>query len=63
MSVCPRCGAEVACGMNNPDAPCWCTAYPAVMPVPQPGAASCFCAECLQAVIAEQQKNRQQAAE
>ncbi len=56
MSTCPRCGAAVACGMNNPDKPCWCTAYPAVLPVPQAGAASCFCADCLQAVIAEQAK-------
>ncbi|MBI3229992.1 MAG: cysteine-rich CWC family protein [Burkholderiales bacterium] len=62
MSACPRCGTEVACGMNNPDQACWCTAYPAVLPVPEAGAASCYCPQCLQAIIREQAALREAAA-
>ncbi len=61
MSACPRCGELVACGMSNPDQACWCTAYPTVLPVPELGAASCYCPQCLQAVIAEQTALRESA--
>ncbi len=53
---CPRCGQMVACGIDDPSGkPCWCTAFPATLPVPAAGSASCYCADCLRAVIAEQQ--------
>ncbi|WP_338846488.1 cysteine-rich CWC family protein [Massilia sp. W12] len=53
---CPRCGQAVACGMHDPSGkPCWCTAFPASLPVPAADAgAGCYCADCLRAVIAEQ---------
>jgi hypothetical protein len=51
-SRCARCGAPFHCGMNGPG-PCWCAAYPQVMPVPQAGA-GCYCPDCLAALTAEQ---------
>lgn len=57
MSQCVRCQAEFSCAMVDgaPDgAPCWCTALPAMLPVPEAGAAGCYCPQCLQQVIAEQ---------
>jgi len=32
--------------MNNADRPCWCAAYPHVMPAPQKDA-GCYCPACL----------------
>ena len=58
MSTCPRCGEEVACGMNNPEQACWCTQFPGVLPVPEPGTASCYCPSCLPQVIAEEAAKR-----
>jgi len=43
---CARCGAEFHCGTNDADSPCWCAAYPRVMPVPQQDA-GCYCPACL----------------
>ncbi len=44
----------------NPAAPCWCTALPALLPVPQAGAAGCWCPDCLRAEIAAQLKQQKQ---
>ena len=44
-SHCARCGAKFECGMNGPG-PCWCAAYPRVLPVPESDA-GCYCAACL----------------
>lgn len=45
-SGCARCGAQFHCGTSDADRPCWCAAYPHVMPVPQKDA-GCYCAACL----------------
>jgi len=50
-SRCVRCGAAFECGANGP-APCWCAAYPRVMPVPQ-GNAGCYCPSCLAELTAQ----------
>ncbi|MGZ3184318.1 MAG: cysteine-rich CWC family protein [Telluria sp.] len=56
MSTCTRCGAAFTCAMaDGADAPCWCTALPAVAPVP-PEAAGCWCPACLARHIAAQQE-------
>ncbi|CDS51370.1 FIG00933213: hypothetical protein [Polaromonas sp. CG9_12] len=64
-SVCPRCGADLRCGMVAGDAECWCVQLPPVMPVPRAlpenalpdsGAASCFCRACLKQ-ITDERKN------
>jgi hypothetical protein len=53
MSTCTRCGAVFSCGMADSMAePCWCTALPAAVPVPQE-ATGCWCRACLTAHIAE----------
>jgi hypothetical protein len=52
MSPCTRCGATFACAMaDGGAAPCWCTALPAVVPVPGEPAA-CWCPACLRQHIA-----------
>ncbi len=54
MSTCTRCGAAFSCAMAdgaNADVPCWCTALPAVVPVPGAPAA-CWCPACLKQHIA-----------
>jgi hypothetical protein len=60
MSVCIACGMSFSCAMlGEQDGPCWCTAMPAVLPVPVAGtAASCYCPGCLKLVI-EAQKSSQ----
>jgi hypothetical protein len=64
-SVCPRCGADLRCGMVAGDAECWCVQLPHVMPVPSArpvsalpdnSAASCFCPVCLKQ-ITDERKN------
>ncbi|MBC7444847.1 MAG: cysteine-rich CWC family protein [Polaromonas sp.] len=61
-AVCPRCGADLRCGMAAGDAECWCARLPQVMPVPsapprqallQSSAASCFCPACLKQITDE----------
>jgi hypothetical protein len=49
MSACGRCGAAFGCAMADPGAaePCWCTALPAVVPLPQAAGAGCWCPACL----------------
>jgi hypothetical protein len=52
-SICPQCGAQFRCGMENGDKECWCAGLPALSPVllkadGDPIAASCFCPACLQ---------------
>ncbi len=55
MSTCSRCGASFDCAMADQlDAPCWCVALPAVVPVPGVDA-SCWCPVCLKRHIAAQQ--------
>jgi hypothetical protein len=51
MSTCTRCGAQFGCAMveGSPE-PCWCTALPPAVPVPQE-AAGCWCPACLRAHI------------
>lgn len=52
MSTCARCSAPFGCAMaDGSDAPCWCTALPAVVPVPGLDA-SCWCPQCLKQHIA-----------
>jgi hypothetical protein len=51
---CASCDAEFTCGIDG-DSPCWCsTGFPALLPVPDSGAA-CLCPECLKKKIAERQ--------
>jgi hypothetical protein len=50
-SRCARCGALFACGMDGPE-PCWCAAYPLVMPLPQADA-GCYCPACLAELTAK----------
>ncbi len=45
-SRCARCGASFHCGMNDAGKPCWCAAFPRVMPVPRE-TAGCYCPACL----------------
>ena len=59
MSRCSRCGAAFSCAMVDAAAdaaagPCWCTALPAIVPVPGVDA-SCWCPACLKLHIATQQ--------
>lgn len=56
MSTCSRCGAAFGCAMvDGSDGPCWCTALPAVVPVPGVDA-SCWCAACLKQHIESQKR-------
>jgi len=61
MSTCTRCGAEFGCAMvdGSPE-PCWCTALPPALPVPQE-AAGCWCPACLRAHIEAEQAKRREA--
>jgi hypothetical protein len=58
MSVCTRCGAQFGCAMADGTAdPCWCTAMPPVVAVPEPGeAVGCWCPACLKAHIEQQER-------
>jgi len=61
MNLCERCGAGFGCAMADPGAaePCWCSRMP---PLPaaayrlsdggSASAASCFCPDCLRALLA-----------
>ena len=51
-SICPRCGRGFRCGMKAGDSNCRCAEMPLGLPVPAPGTASCYCPDCLRAVIA-----------
>ena len=52
MSLCTRCGVEFGCAMaDGGAAPCWCTALPPAVKVPQE-AVGCWCPACLGAFIA-----------
>lgn len=53
MSACSRCGAPFLCAMADPGAaePCWCTALPPVVALPQGPGGACWCRACLQAHI------------
>ena len=59
MSICLRCGVAFSCALlGEQDGPCWCTALPAVLPVPaSDGAASCFCPGCLKMAIDAQKSS------
>jgi len=55
--VCPQCGAQFRCGMENGDKECWCAGLPALSVIPgktdgDPAAAGCFCPACLQLRLA-----------
>lgn len=51
VSTCTRCGAEFGCAMAAGSLePCWCTALPPAVPVPQE-AAGCWCPACLRAHV------------
>jgi len=72
MSTCERCGATFHCAMADPGpdgkpdtTPCWCTALPPAVPVPDVPvsdvpvsdadvAVGCWCPACLKAHIAAQ---------
>jgi hypothetical protein len=58
MSTCKRCGATFNCAMadGNDGSPCWCTALPPAVPLPDTTAATdvtCWCPACLRLHIAE----------
>jgi hypothetical protein len=62
MSTCTRCGASFGCAMvDGSDGPCWCTALPPAVPVPDAAdataagttAAGCWCPACLRQHIAQ----------
>ncbi|MFC7516326.1 cysteine-rich CWC family protein [Herbaspirillum sp. GCM10030257] len=65
MSICKRCGAEFSCGMTdvNGEDPCWCTQIQALPRTAyvgsntNEGSPSCFCPQCLRALVAMQQKS------
>lgn len=68
MSTCSRCGAAFECGMTDTvaDQPCWCTQLPTLPPsayvvnaanATDSGSAvagSCFCPQCLRALLMAQ---------
>ena len=59
MSVCTRCGAEFGCAMaDGATEPCWCTALPPAVPVPQE-AAGCWCPACVAASMWARRQARQ----
>jgi len=49
---CARCGEEFHCGMTDAHRPCWCAAYPRLLPVPQKEA-GCYCPACLGELTAD----------
>lgn len=61
MSACTRCGAEFGCAMaDGGQEACWCTQFPAVVPVPGVEA-GCWCPACLKLHIdAQAAKEREQ---
>ena len=46
--TCAMCGASFGCG-NNSQQPCWCSQYPAIMPIEN--GQDCRCPECLKTII------------
>jgi hypothetical protein len=48
---CSACGAEFACGIEDPSG-CWCTRLPALPPDGVVSGAGCLCERCLLARIA-----------
>lgn len=61
MSICPRCGTTLECAMaDNKQEPCWCTQLPQLQLDTVAsgkegiGARSCFCPDCLRALLVEQ---------
>ena len=48
--TCAMCGASFGCG-NNSQQPCWCSQYPAIMPIEN--GQDCRCPECLTTIIQE----------
>ncbi len=55
---CPACGAEVPCGAAAGKSRCWCAHYPALEPDTDDPDAACYCERCLEAKLAEQERDR-----
>jgi predicted Fe-S protein YdhL (DUF1289 family) len=47
---CARCGAQFACGADDPTTPCWCTSYPPIEPAAE--ASGCLCPACVAQTVA-----------
>ncbi|MCX7171173.1 MAG: cysteine-rich CWC family protein [Proteobacteria bacterium] len=52
-NICPRCGAEFHCGMNDEQKACWCASLPPLNET-RPGA-GCYCPDCLRQLVAQTQ--------
>ncbi|MFC5473140.1 cysteine-rich CWC family protein [Paraherbaspirillum soli] len=52
MAQCPGCQQQFQCGVEqHADTPCWCSALPPLLNLPQAGGAAapqCYCPACLQ---------------
>ena len=48
---CSVCGAIMSCGVTQVGEPCWCTAFPAIMPAEYDQ--GCRCKTCLSKAIAD----------
>jgi len=55
MSQCIRCGAAFFCGIAAGENTCWCMDKPATFSVPEDEATGCYCPDCLDQKIEEQQ--------
>jgi len=53
--ACAQCGTTFECTLGGP---CWCSAEPYRLPVPNVGMADCLCATCLRAAAARQGANQ-----
>jgi hypothetical protein len=53
--ACAQCGTTFECTLGGP---CWCSAEPYRLPVPDAGAADCLCPACLRAAAARQGANQ-----
>jgi hypothetical protein len=49
--ACSHCGAAFDCTLGGP---CWCSAEPYRLPIPEVGAEDCLCPACLRAAAARQ---------
>jgi hypothetical protein len=49
--TCAQCGAAFDCTLGGP---CWCSAEPYRLPMPEAGGSDCLCPACLRAAAARQ---------
>lgn len=54
LSTCPGCGNSFSCGRDKIEE-CWCSKLPNVL---SPTGKSCYCTDCLQKIIKENNDDR-----